>query len=88
MDFQFLFDWLMNGFINFANGVIDAVTTILPTSPFDAYIVATSDVSILKILNYFCPIGAYVTITLAWAEVLLLFYGEAIVIRWVKIVKG
>ena len=88
MNFQYLFDWLLNGFINFANGVIDTIVFILPNSPFDAYITATANIPILKLLNYFCPIGAYVSITLAWAQALLLFYGEAIVIRWIKIVKG
>lgn len=88
MNFQYLFDWLLNGFITFANGIIDTVVFIFPNSPFDSYIVATANIPILRILNYFCPIGAYVGITLAWAEALLVFYCEAIVVRWVKIVKG
>lgn len=85
---QYIFDWLINGFIDFANSVIDIITTILPTSPFDEYIAFSQNVPFLAMLNYFVPVGAYVSITIAWTEALLFFYSEAIVARWVKIIKG
>lgn len=88
MDFSGLFNSLMTAVINFTNNVIAGITHLLPTSPFDAYIAGARSVPILKMLNYFLPIGAWVEITLAWAQALLFFYGEAIVVRWVKIVKG
>lgn len=85
---QYVFDWLLNGAINFTNGVIDVITTILPTSPFDQYITFSQNVPFLAMLNYFVPIGAFVSITIAWAQALLFFYGQAVVARWVKILKG
>ena len=68
MNFQYLFDWLLNGMINFTNGVIDTLVFILPTSPFTSYLEVSNNIPILNILNYFVPIGAYVSITLAWAQ--------------------
>lgn len=88
MDFQFLFDWLLSGAINFANSVIDVITTILPTSPFDYYLALSVNIPILNLLNYFVPIGTYVTIVLTWAQALALFYGQAIIARWIKVTKG
>lgn len=85
MNFQFLFDWLINGAINFANTIIDTIALILPNDPFDAYIGGTQAIPIVNIVNYFVPIPAMISITLAWAQALLFFYGEAILARWVKI---
>lgn len=88
MDFQFLFDWLLNGAINFANSVIDVITTILPTSPFQTFIDGHHLMGAFVIVNYFCPISAIVEVTLLWGYALLLVYTEGIVARWVKILKG
>jgi len=85
MNFQYLFDWLLNGFINFANTIIDTVALILPNSPFDAYIGGAQSVPIFNIVTYFVPIVGMVEITLGWAQALLFFYGEAIVARWIKL---
>ena len=82
------YNGILNFFIDLANSVIDVISNILPGSPFARYLQFSQNVPILQMLNYFVPIGAYVTITLTWANALLFFYGRAIVMRWVKILKG
>lgn len=85
MNFQYLFDWLLNGFINFANSIIDTVAFILPNSPFDAYIGGAQSIPIMKIVLYFIPIPGMVSITLGWAQAILFYYGERAVLRWIKL---
>lgn len=79
---------IINGLINFANSVIDVITSILPGSPFAAYLEFSQSVPWLKMLNYFVPIGAYVSITTSWATILLIYYGKSVVLKWIKVVKG
>lgn len=79
-------DGLYTIFTTFVNGCTDVLETVLPTSPFQKYIQACGDIPWIGIVNYFIPIGTFLSIFLAWLSCLAIFYIYSIIMRWAKII--
>lgn len=69
------------------NGLVTAVTSIFPTSPFSEWIDALSGVPYLSYLNWFFPVGPCLAILSAW----LVAYGGyllySVIARWLKVIE-
>lgn len=60
---------------NFFNPLKTILTTVLPHSPFQSYLKASNDFNgILKAVNYFVPINAFVAILQVWVTAMFLYY--------------
>lgn len=64
----------------FSNYVFSA----LPTSPFKSAIAALGELPYLSWLNWFIPIGTFITIGTAWLTAIALFYLYSIILRWIR----
>lgn len=58
----------------------------LPGSPFRSSIDALGNIPGLGVVNWFFPIGDFITITSAWLVAIALFYLYSIIMRWVKMI--
>lgn len=68
------------------NKFADMLMGVLPTSPFQQYIHAFSNLPYLGYLNWFLPIGAFVKIGMAWLGVIIVFYLYSIIMRWIRMI--
>lgn len=75
-----MLEWLGQLFSKFGAMLVD----VLPTSPFQPYIQAISDLPYLSYLNWFVPVGAFITILETWLSAILIFYLYSIILRWIK----
>lgn len=76
--------------INVLVKLLNVIISIFPTSPFSAYFANFSLQygDILGYVNYFIPIGTFVTILQDfYLPAVLLFYVWSVVARWVKVIK-
>ena len=63
------------------------VMGLLPTSPFVAFIDAIGNSPWLSALNYFVPIGTFISIGEAWLVAIGVFYLYSIVLRWIRAIS-
>lgn len=63
------------------------VKGLLPTSPFVHYINMMQDLPYLGYLNWFIPIGTFISIGQAWLVSVGLFYIYMTVLRWIKAIE-
>lgn len=75
MDLETLFN-------SFAQKLLD----VLPTSPFQEYIVQFRSLPYLGWLNWFFPVSGCLAVMLTWLGAVGLFYLYSIVMRWVKLI--
>lgn len=68
------------------NNFAEALANVLPTSPFQEFIQAFSDIPYLGWLNWFVPFRAMLTIFAAWLGAIALFYLYSIAMRWLKMI--
>lgn len=66
---------------------LDTILSVLPTSPFSAYIQALSTLPYLNYLNYFVPVGTFIAIGQAWLTAVGLFYLYSIIMRWIRVIR-
>lgn len=66
---------------------LDSVLSVLPTSPFVAYIDAIEGIPWLSTLNYFVPIGTFIAIGQTWLISVGVFYLYSIVLRWIRAIE-
>lgn len=67
------------------NGLLKFLTTVLPLSPFRSFINACGNIPWLGVVNYFVPIGTFISILTAWVTAMVLLYLYAIIMRWIKV---
>lgn len=68
------------------NQFAEALTQVLPTSPFKDFLAAFADIPYLGWLNWFVPFRAMSKIFAAWLAVITLFYLYSIAMRWLKMI--
>lgn len=83
--------------VKFFQGIIDVlvsllnlITSVLPTSPFQSYFLdfSLNYGDILGYINYFIPIDVFVTIlTNFYLPAVVIFYLWSVAARWVKLIK-
>ena len=64
----------------------EALTKVLPLSPFQPYIERFSDLPYLGMLNWFFPIGDALKLMAAWLTVIGTYYGYSALLRWLKVI--
>lgn len=66
---------------------LDWVLALLPTSPFTKFLNMLEGVPFLGYLNYFIPVGTFITIGEAWLVSIGIFYLYSIVLRWIRAIE-
>jgi hypothetical protein len=77
--FQTIMDWF--------TALASAALAILPDSPIATAVNGASFAgfeTIMSNINYFVPIGAFMTILTAYVAAVLVYYGVRYVLRWAK----
>lgn len=74
----------MESFSDLFNTFATLLASVLPTSPFQAYIQDFVPPDWLGILNWFVPVSAILGIFAAWLSAVALFYLYSIIMRWVR----
>lgn len=70
----------------FLQSIAVAIMQFLPDSPFTGFIESLESVSWLGYLNWFVPVGTFVTIGTAWVAAIIVFYIYQMILRWSKVV--
>lgn len=75
---------IWNGIGGVINSLLSFVFSFLPPSPFKGMFEVMIDNEILQYLNWFVPIGDFITILSVWLGAIIVFYSYQIVLRWIK----
>lgn len=67
--------------------ILATVLSLLPGSPFTAFINAIPEIPFLGYLNYFVPVGEMIAIGQAWLVSITAFYLLQVILRWVKLIE-
>ena len=63
------------------------IVSLLPLSPFEAYIDSLEQVPYLGYLNWFIPVGTCLKIGAAWLSAITVFYLYSVIARWIKLIE-
>lgn len=63
------------------------IVSLLPLSPFSAYIDSLEQVPYLGYLNWFIPVGTCLKIGAAWLSAITVFYLYSVIARWIKLIE-
>lgn len=77
---------MLNWIVEKLLSLLDAVLSVLPTSPFAPYIDEFANLPFLGYLNWFLPVGKMLEVGLAWLGVIALYYVYSVIARWVKLI--
>lgn len=58
--------------------------SMLPASPFVAFIDAVGTIPYLDVLNWFLPISEMLAVGQAWLVAITAYYVISLVLRWIK----
>lgn len=80
-----MFDALSDTLVDLAVSVIE----IFPASPFGILDELSGSVAYewLQFLNWFIPVGTFVSIFEAWLTGVAIYYIYQIVLRWIKVIE-
>lgn len=80
-----MFDALSDALVDLAVSVIE----LFPASPFTVLDeLSNSEVyEWLRMVNWFVPIGTFVSILEAWLTCVAVYYVYQIVLRWIKVIE-
>lgn len=70
----------------FLQAVAAVLLSFLPDSPFKPFIDSVEKAEWLHYLNWFVPIGTFVSIGIAWVGAIVVFYTYQMILRWAKVV--
>lgn len=66
---------------------LNAVLSLLPRSPFVSVLESMDKLPYLGYLNYFVPIGTFISIGQAWLVAIGIFYLYSIILRWIRAIQ-
>lgn len=78
---------MLDGMMALCNKFLDWVLALMPTSPFQSFIQACENLPYLGWLNWFVPVGTFITIGEAWLVAIGLYYLYSIILRWIKAIQ-
>lgn len=81
--FTSIFNTLAGIVMSFFQGLL----SLLPQSPFSAFLNAMEKWEFLKTLNWIVPIGTFISIGTAWLTAIGVYYAWSVVLRWIKAVE-
>lgn len=67
--------------------IANSILSVLPDSPFSAFIDKISEIPELGYLNYFIPVSEMIAIGEAWLTCIALFYLYQAVLRFVRMIE-
>ena len=67
-------------------GLIEALQTVLPTSPFAEWIDQVGQLPYLSWLNWVFPVGICLKVLVGWLGAVAAFYLYSILMRWLKVI--
>lgn len=82
-----IFTNIFNALANLVMKFFNALLSLLPQSPFVAFLNAMEQWEFLKTLNWIVPIGTFVSIGTAWLTAIGVYYAWSVVLRWIKAVE-
>lgn len=80
-----MFDTLSDALVSFAVSVIE----LFPTSPFGILdeMSGSDFYEWLRFVNWFVPIGTFISILEGWLVCVAAYYAYQIVLRWIKVIE-
>lgn len=82
-----IFTNIFNALANLVMKFFNALLSLLPQSPFVAFLDAMEKWEFLKTLNWIVPIGTFISIGTAWLTAIGVYYAWSVVLRWIKAVE-
>ena len=82
-----IFTSIFNSLANLVMKFFNALLSLLPQSPFVAFLDAMEKWEFLKTLNWIVPIGTFISIGTAWLTAIGVYYAWRVVLRWIKAVE-
>lgn len=67
--------------------ILSICLTLLPQSPFAAFVSLTNDIPYLQYLNWFVPIDGIFAVMEVWLQVVLVYMGYMIALRYSDALK-
>lgn len=77
---------IINDAINWVKSMIIKAIDMLPDSPFQITIPDYVH-DIIGYVNYFIPIGQFITILKAWTACIIVWYVVMLLLRWIKAIE-
>lgn len=68
--------------------ILSLCISLLPQSPFNAYIGYVDAIPYLSYLNWFIPIDGILLVMQAWLQVVLIYCGYMVALRYSHALKG
>lgn len=72
---------------SFGSGLLDAVLSLFPASPFSQFMEDIASMPYLGYVNWFIPIGRMLDVGTAWLAAIGVYYLYSVVARWVKLIS-
>lgn len=66
---------------------LEKVLSVLPHSPFSAFLDSMENLPYLSTINYFIPISSFIAIGEAWLASIAIFYLWSIILRWIRAIE-
>lgn len=82
-----IFTNIFNALANLVMKFFNALLSLLPQSPFVAFLDAMEKWEFLKTLNWIVPIGTFISIGTAWLTAIGVYYAWSVILRWIKAVE-
>lgn len=82
-----IFTNIFNALANLVMKFFNALLSLLPQSPFVAFLNAMEQWEFLKTLNWIVPIGTFISIGTAWLTAIGVYYAWSVVLRWIKAIE-
>lgn len=67
--------------------LLQPVLSLFPLSPFKPVIDELGSLPFLSYINWFLPIGDFITMGTLWLTAIAAYYAWSIIARWVKILS-
>lgn len=77
----------MEAILKVLNSMLTMALELLPDSPFRPFIDQISGIDYLGYLNYFVPVGDFISLLSAWTTAIVLFYAVSAILRMVKAIN-
>lgn len=81
-----MFDTIVKIILTLA--VAGILIAILPISPFQSIVSTLEETPYLGYLNWFFPVGRCITVLMAWASAIGIYYGISWILRQLDIIGG
>ena len=68
--------------------ILSVCLALLPQSPFASYVQLVDQIPYLRYLNWFVPISGIINVLQVYVQVVLIYYGYMVALRYSNGIKG